>query len=431
YFQIKNKPLPMITLYNILQFLLLSILFLPLAIFVILVPKYRLRTLRRLGFGLSYVRKSGGKKTLWIHALSVGEVTSALPLVSGLRKKMPDVQLVFSASSRAGARVAEHLLHDKVDCFIPFPLDILPVINRFVNVIQPDLFILVETDFWPNILAVLRRRNIPTLLVNGRISTKSMRSYQRLAFFFRPLFSSFQALSMQTGKDRENLILLGVDKRQIHTFGNLKYDTDLYNASGPMSRLSFNLPEHQLLLVAGSTHKGEEKILLQSYKKLKKEIPGLYLIIAPRDVDRGTELQALASTMELMANCRSHINAGGKDLFILDTIGELSSLYSHADLAFIGGSLVPAGGHNPIEPAVVGVPVLYGPHMEDFSEISEELVQAGGATMVHSGDELTAAVLRLLQDNPLRKKAGGAARACIVRQQGVIDRHLKLINEML
>jgi 3-deoxy-D-manno-octulosonic-acid transferase len=421
----------MIILYNILQLLLLPILFLPLAIFVILVPKYRLRTLHRLGFGLSYTRKNGRKKTIWIHALSVGEVTSALPLVSGLRKEMPDAQLVFSASTRAGARVAEQLLHDKVDCFIPFPLDVLPVINRFLDVIRPDLFILVETDFWPNILAVLRRRKIPTLLVNGRISTKSMHSYQRFAFFFQPLFSSFQALSMQTGKDRENLILLGVDQRQIHTFGNLKYDTALYSSSGPMSPLSLNLPEHQLLLVAGSTHEGEEKILLQSYKKLKKEFPGLYLIIAPRDVARGGELQTLASTMELIANCRSRTNAGGKDLFILDTIGELNSLYSHADLAFVGGSLVAKGGHNPIEPAVFGVPVLHGSHMEDFSEISEELVLAGGATVVHTLDELTAALLPLLQNKLLRKNAGDAARACIVRQQGVIDRHLKLINEML
>ncbi len=421
----------MIILYNIFQLLLLIVLFLPLAVFVMLVPKYRLRTLRRLGFGLSRIKRNDQKKTLWIHALSVGEVTSALPLVAGLRKEMPDVRLVFSASTRAGAQVAEKLLHDKVDCFFPFPLDILPVVNRFLSIIRPDLFILVETDFWPNILASLRRRKIPTLLVNGRISAESMRSYQRSAFFFRPLFNSFQTLSMQTEKDRQNLILLGVDKRQIHTFGNLKYDTALYNSSGRTSPLAFSLPEHQFLLVAGSTHEGEEKILLQSYKKLKKDIPGLYLIIAPRDVDRGGELQILASTMDLMANCRSHINAGGKDLFVLDTIGELTGLYSHADLAFVGGSLVARGGHNPIEPAVVKVPVLYGPHMEDFSEISAELVRAGGATIVHNQDELTDTLLRLLQDSDLRKDSGEAAHSCIARQQGVIDRHLKLINEML
>ncbi|MBU0960330.1 MAG: 3-deoxy-D-manno-octulosonic acid transferase, partial [Proteobacteria bacterium] len=313
----------------------------------------------------------------------------------------------------------------------PFPLDILPVVTRFLTVIRPDLFILVETDFWPNILTTLRRKKIPTLLVNGRISEKSMRSYQRFSFFFKPLFSSFQALSMQTEKDRQNLILLGVDQRQVHTFGNLKYDTALYNSPGCTPSLSFSLPKHQLLLVAGSTHEGEEKIVLQSYVTLKKQIPGLYLIIAPRDIDRGRDLQALASTMDLMANCRSIINAGGKDLFILDTIGELNNAYSHADLAFVGGSLVAKGGHNPIEPAVVGLPVLYGPHMEDFSEISAELVIAGGATVVQNKDDLTGTLLRFLQDSQLRKNSGEAARACIARQQGVIDRHIKLINEML
>ncbi len=421
----------MIILYNILQLLLLPILFLPLAVLILLIPKYRLHTLRRLGFDLLSDRSAEQKKCVWIHALSVGEVTSALPLVIELRREMPDVRLIFSASSRAGAQVAEKLLHDKIDYFIPFPLDILPVVYRFLGVVRPDLFILVETDFWPNLLATLRQRNIPSLLVNGRISARSIRSYQRFSFFFRPLFSSFQALSMQTEKDRQNLILLGVAQQQVHTFGNLKYDTALYNKSEGKQPLPFNLPEYQLLLVAGSTHEGEEKILLQSYKKLKKEIPGLYLIIAPRNVDQGKEIQILANTMDLTANRRSQINAGGKDLFILDVIGELNNLYSHADIAFVGGSLVPKGGHNPIEPAVVGLPVLYGHHMEDFSEISEELILAKGAFTVHNEDELTATLLRLLQDSHLLKTTGEAARACIVRQQGVIARHLRLIKEML
>ncbi len=421
----------MIILYNILQCLLLPVLFLPLVVLILAVPKYRLRTLRRLGFRLLPYRNAQLKKTIWIHALSVGEVTSAIPLVIGLRKEMPELRLVFSASTRAGAQVAEKLLHDKVDCFLPFPLDILPVINRFLGVIKPDLFILIETDFWPNLLATLRRRNIPSLLVNGRISARSMRSYQRFPYIFRPLFSSFQALSMQTEKDRKNLIRLGVDQQQIHTLGNLKYDTALYSSQGGRQALSFSLPEQQLLLVAGSTHKGEEQILLHSYKKLKQDFPGLYLIIAPRDVDRGKEIQILANTMDLQANCRSQINAGGKDLFILDTIGELNSVYNHADLAFVGGSLVERGGHNPIEPAVFGVPVLYGSHMEDFSEISAELVLASGAIMVQNENELTVSLQRLLEDGALRKTSGEAAQACIVAQQGVINRHLRLIKELL
>ncbi len=421
----------MIILYNILQILLLPVLFLPLTVLILLTPKYRLRTLQRLGIGLEAGTGRQEKKTIWIHATSVGEVTSALPLVSGLHQEMPWVKLVFSASSKTGAEVAKKLLHEQVDHFIPFPLDILPVINRFLRLIQPDLFILVETDFWPNIVARLKRQQIPTLLVNGRISAKSMRSYQRFSFFFRPLFAGFHTLSMQTEKDRQNLITLGVPQEQIQTLGNLKYDTALYSASEKNQPISFNLPAHQLLFVAGSTHEGEEKILLQSYLQLKKEYPKLYLVIAPRDISKGKAIQALAATMDLKANCRSQINGGGKDLFILDTIGELNSIYSHADFAFVGGSLVEKGGHNPIEPAIFSIPVLYGPHMEDFSEISDALLLAKGSIMVRDQKGLTENLFVLLNDAQLLKKTGNAAGNCITEQQGVIERHIRLINEML
>jgi 3-deoxy-D-manno-octulosonic-acid transferase len=421
----------MIILYNILQIILLPIFFLPLTVLILLTPKYRLRTLQRLGMGLQSGAAKKEKTTIWIHATSVGEVTSALPLVSGLCQEMPEVTLVFSASSKTGAEVAERLMKDKVDQLIPFPLDILPVINRFLRLVQPDLFILVETDFWPNIIARMRQQRIPTLLVNGRISEKSMRSYQRFSFFFRPLFASFHTLSMQTEKDRQNLIKLGVAQDQIQTLGNLKLDTALYSVSEKNQPISFTLPAHQHLFVAGSTHEGEEKILLQSYLQLKKEHPHLYLVIAPRDIRQGKTIQALAATMNLAANCRSQINAGGKDLFILDTIGELNSIYSHADFAFVGGSLVEKGGHNPIEPAIFSIPVLYGPHMEDFSEISDELLRAKGSIIVQDQQGLTANLLALLKDVQLLQKTGNAARICITEQQGVIKRHIRLIKEML
>jgi 3-deoxy-D-manno-octulosonic-acid transferase len=297
--------------------------------------------------------------------------------------------------------------------------------------IQPDLFILVETDFWPGILSSLNQQNIPSLLVNGRISEKSMQSYQRFSFFFKPLFASFHTLSMQTEKDKDNLIALGVDHKQIETLGNLKYDTALYSASLRNQPISFNLPTHEHLLVAGSTHEGEEEILLQSYKELKKKYPGSYMIIAPRNIDRGKEIQSLAATLHLQANCRSQINAGGRDLLVLDTIGELSSVYSHADIAFVGGSLVDQGGHNPIEPAIFAVPVLFGPHMEDFSEISAELIQAGGAIMVRDNNEFTATLHKLFKESTLLLETGNAAQTFIISQQGVIKRHLTLIKEML
>lgn len=421
----------MIILYNILQIILLPVLFVPLAIFVLLTPRYRSRTLSRLGIGLKPEAVASKRKTIWIHALSVGEVTSALPLISGLRKHMPEIKLVFSATSKAGAATAEKLLHDKVDRIIPFPFDIFPVIKKFLRVVKPDLFILVETDFWPNIISILGQQKIPTLLVNGRISEESFQSYQRFSFFFKPLFASFQTLSMQTEKDKDSLIKLGIDHKQIQTLGNLKYDTALYSASGRHQPVSFSLPAYQHLLVAGSTHEGEEKILLQSFRELKNKYPHLYLIIAPRIISRGKDIQALAKEMDLTANRRSQINAGGKDLFILDSIGELNSVYSHADVAFVGGSLVNKRGHNPIEPAIYSIPVLYGEHMEDFSEISDALLLTGGSIMVKDQTELTTTLENLLSNAQLRQKMGKASRACIINQQGVIDRHIRFIKEML
>lgn len=422
----------MILFYNILQLLLLPLVLFPLAVIILCSRKYRLRTLKRLGFGLLSERKNGiYKKTIWIHALSVGEITSALPLITGLRKEFPETEIVLSATSKAGAEIAETLLRNTVDRIVPFPLDILPVIKRFLHVIQPDLFILVETDFWPNIISQCKRQNIPTLLVNGRISESSFRSYKRFSFFFKPLFANFKILSMQTEKDKKNLINLGINHEQTKTLGNLKYDTALYSASDRHQPVSFNLPGYEHLLVAGSTHEGEEKVLLQSYRELKKKIPSLYLIIAPRIVSRGKDIQALAATMGLTGNRRSQINAGGKDLFILDSIGELNCVYSHADVAFVGGSLVNKRGHNPIEPAIYSIPVLYGPHMEDFSEISEALLQAGGSQVIQDHNELTNVLQKILLDNQLRQTMGNAASACIIRQQGVITRHLNLIKEML
>ncbi len=421
----------MIFFYTLFQLFLLPFFFLPLLLVVLFVPKYRIRTLRRLGFGLQHTEIKRNGKTIWIHALSVGEVSSALPLISGLRKEMPDVKICFSSTTQAGANLAEKLFHNKVDSFIPFPLDFLPIVKRFIRVVRPDLFILVETDFWPGILSSLQQKGIPSLLVNGRISEKSMRSYMRFPFFFKPLFASFQTLSVQNEKDKENLINLGITHNQIETLGNLKYDTSLHSSFTLHQPLSFTLPDHSKLFVAGSTHGGEDEVILKSYRQIKEQHPGVYLVIAPRDIQRGKKIQATAADMGLQANCRSQINAGGRDLFILDTIGELTPTYSHASCAFVGGSLVKRGGHNPIEPAVFAVPVIFGPHMDDFWEISRQLIQTGGAIKVDNGDELITTMTQLFTDDTHRLKTGKAAQAFVQSQQGVVQRHLRLIQCML
>ncbi len=236
---------------------------------------------------------------------------------------------------------------------------------------------------------------------------------------------------MQTEKDRQNFIRLGVNQIQIKNLGNLKFDTPLFFNTARNQPVSFTIPEHATLMVAGSTHEGEEEVLLQCYKELKVTFPDLYLIIAPHAISRGPAIHDLALQMELEANCRSLINAGGKDLFILDSIGELNIAYSHAQLAFIGGSLTKKGGHNPIDAAVFSIPVLFGPHMDDFSVISDELILTGGAIKIQNQTELTTKIRTLLQSSTLLLEYGTAANRYITTKQGVIQNHIALIQEIL
>lgn len=424
----------MSALYNLIQ-----LLFLPIALPIVLAvslftAKYRRRIWRRLGWGLKDLVgqvEVNGKKRIWLHALSVGEVTSALPLVCGLRERFPDAHLIFSTTTSSGNKVAERLMNGRVDLIVPFPLDILPVTATFVQRIRPDLFILVETDFWPNILSCLRHRDISTILVNGRISQQSMVSYRRFAFFFRPLFDTFHHLCMQTEEDRRNMIDLGIPAERVHTLGNLKFDTPRITGNTPDEGPPWFLAGQGPLFIAGSTHPGEEEILLAVYARLLKAHPDLRLVIAPRNINRDKEILNLATTRGITATCRSAMDGAQWQLLVLDTIGELAGCYRYADIAFIGGSLVALGGHNPIEPAIAKTPVLFGPHMESFTEISAQLLAAGGAVQTADQEALFQAVSTWLQHPQRRAEAGIAAFNCVKRGQGVLERHLDLIATLL
>ncbi len=431
----------MLIFYNLLQLLLLCITLPVLLVVILLRSKYRRRFWQRLGFGLLFTalhKRGGERKTIWIHGLSVGEVTSALPLVAGIRNRFPDAFLVFSATTDSGAKVAAQLLSGSTDLLIPFPLDLLPVTSLFVKIIKPDLFILVETDFWPNILHTLHRQNVPTMVVNGRVSQKSFGSYRSFSFFFRPMFLTFRHLCMQTENDRANMMALGVPQERIHTLGNLKFDTPLIVNSGANSvEPPLSLPDNGLLLIAGSTHQGEDEIILSAYVRLRADFPHLFLLIAPRDISRGKEIQAMAEAKGITTIRRSQKSGmkGNQDalprLLVLDTIGELAAAYRFADIAFVGGSLIRKGGHNPIEPAIMGAPVLFGPHMEDFAEISQELLTAGGAKRVGGEESLAQTAGDWLANDKSRKDAGLAALRCVEKQQGVVERHLHLIQTLL
>ncbi|MEA2084004.1 MAG: 3-deoxy-D-manno-octulosonic acid transferase [Thermodesulfobacteriota bacterium] len=436
----------MLLIYNILQISALILLGPFLVVGILLIPKYRGRILKRLGIGSDLFPDTGSthRPRIWIHALSVGEVTSARPLVRDMRKAFPHAMILFSASTRSGGETAVRILDDYVDRFFPFPLDFFPSVRRFVKRINPDLFILVETDFWPNFLFELKMKGIPGLLVNGRISKKSFDKYNGKKWFFSPMFNSFSFLCMQTESDAQKMVGLGVDVEKVRTFGNLKYDSvepgaeerngkscskNAVRADGPAN---LGIPASRTFWVAGSTHAGEEEILFNVFKRVRQEFPALFLVVAPRNVDRGDEILRIADKTGLAGCLRSKGSvAAYADFLILDTLGELIKFYSICDMAFVGGSLADEGGHNPLEPACFAKPVMFGPHMDDFDEISKDLLDAGGAVRVCNEDEIYTHLQSWLADRSLMEETGVRAETFVNRHRGVTARHIELIRSIL
>lgn len=420
----------LIFLYNLIQ-LATAIIFLPLVPLLLLSSKLRRKIPARLGIRLRSRKNvsSPAPPTFWVHALSVGEVTSAVPLIQGLRDQYPDSDITVTVSTTTGYDVAQDLLGPVADQIIGTPFDILPVVHRYIQKIRPDIYILVETDFWPNLLAAIARAKIPMLLVNGRISARSFASYRQHEWFFRPMFHRFTHFGLQTEEEKEKFRLLGVDPAKLSTLGNLKYHQPSIPAR--TAALEPFLPKNRLHLVAGSTHPGEEEILLAVYKGLRAKFPHLFLILAPRNPGRAENILELARKIDLHGKRRSHNDTLPGDFLILDTIGELADCYRLGDIGFTGGSLVAAGGHNPIEPARAGVPVLFGPHMEDFLEIAAELILHRGARQVVDRDDLRSALLQLLEDEPLRIDMGRNARESVSLHQGVVANHIQLVERLL
>ena len=415
--------------YNILQLLLspLAALYL-VSIYFARKEKWH-SILPRLGYGLKPIHTSHKNgRVIWIHALSVGETTSAIPLIAEISREEPETCIVFSATTASGRKLAKEKLGSLVDALVPFPLDIAFIVKSFINTINPDLFILVETDFWPNLLGSLRAHNVPAILVNGRISARSMKKYHQFRFFFRPMFNQFSTLCMQTAADAENMCHLGISKGKLETLGNLKYISSL--AAVPQSSQQLTRPPENLLILCGSTHPGEEEIILRSYKQLITRHNHLNLAIAPRQPNRVDDIERLAERLSLSVKRYSARPDLLADLLLIDTIGDLASLYSRCDLAFIGGSLVPEGGHNPLEAAVHGIPCLFGPHMDDFREISQELISAGAALQV-SEDSLLAILERLIRSDGLRKEVGENAIRYMSHHKDVILAHLAIIRKYL
>ncbi len=422
----------MIFLYNIITLLLVPFLALFLPIYLIFKPAKRHIIPQRLGFGLK-LPSHRKNSTVWIHALSVGEVTSACYLVKQLyQDKQKSTTIIFSTTTMSGYEVAKQMIRPFCDGLIYYPLDFLPVVNFFLKKIQPDLFILIETDFWPNLLHRLAVSEARLLLINGRVSDRSMKRYQRFSFFFFPLFNAFTLLCMQTKGEARKMERLGINNEKIKTVGNLKFGGQDLPAPEIASQKQV-FPADHLIILAGSTHAGEEQLVIDVFLNLKRSISKpLHLVVAPRNISRCHDITELLENSGLTyTNLSSYNSNEVTDVTIIDTIGDLPSLYRCADISFIGGSLVDEGGHNPLEASRYGCPVLFGPYMDDFSEISTELLDFGGALKVQDSKSLYDILQVLIHDETKRKMIGQKGLGYTTEHKHVISDHLQLIDRYL
>jgi 3-deoxy-D-manno-octulosonic-acid transferase len=366
--------------------------------------------------------KEGG---FWIHALSVGEVISAIPLVQALRARYPDKSMVFTVTTEKGMTVALQMLGGRGAALLPMPVDAWWCIRRMVRVVRPSVFVLVETDLWPALPRYLRNRGTKSLLVNGRVSPRTLKSYMRFPALARALFQPFECCLMQSELDRDRLLQVGVSPEKVIRAGNLKFDHD----RPPLSREErkkwlrlLKLEPGDFLWVAGSTHEGEEKAVLEVFGQLRRSYPHLRLLLAPRKVERAEEVRTIAGNLGLQSILRTDLSKGFglHDVFVLNTLGELARIYGLARVSFVGGSLVPIGGHNLLEPACFGCPVLFGPHTHNFVRMSEMLVERGGGWRVQDAAELYRAMNVLLRDGETRKAMGKAAEEFVKKNRGAL-----------
>ncbi len=425
------------------MYLLYDLLLLIVALF--LVPYYLLRGFRygksrrgireRLGsLSEEQLNLLSGRKVLWVHAVSVGETRAAEPLLKALRLKHPEHLILLTNVTETGHAMA--LENANVDCCLFFPFDFSWTVRRVLQLIDPDLVVIVETEIWPNFVRQAKKLDIPLVLVNGRISDRSYPRYKLFRPLLRSVLQSFSVFCMQSQLDAERICQLGAEGGQVENTGNLKYDHQLREVSNEelaelksRYRLATDLP----ILVAGSTHSGEEVQLLTVYRNLLAQGRQLLFVLIPRHPERGRELQALLKEMQLDGCLRSELKDNTERLqsgqvLLVDTLGEVMDLYAVSDLVFVGGSLVPVGGHNLLEASLVEKPVMFGPHVHNFRGISAKLIRAGAGIKVMNQQQLEQQCVKLL-DDPIRRRAmGQAGRALIAENAGATERTMRRIS---
>ncbi len=378
-----------------------------------------------------------GKGPIWVHAVSVGETMAVKPLLRALKDAFPQRPTVLSHVTETGRSVAEKL--NDADLCVYFPFDYRFAVRRALNTVKPVLVIIVETEIWPNFLRTAREMGIPAVMVNGRISDRSFGRYLKLRWFFRPVLANVTAFCMQTDEDARRIVAMGAEPERVHVTKNLKYDIPLtipsHGGKGSMKR-GYGIPEDVLVVTAGSTHHGEEEEVVAAYEQILSEGLNCFMVLVPRHPERAGEVAGILKNRGIPFTLRSRLDKRGEPLssgevLLVDTVGELMRLYSLSDVVFVGGSLVPTGGHNLLEPAACGVPVIFGPHMDNFREIASLVLRGGGGMQVDDGAGLRSALRSLLTDSGRRAAMGEDGARLILDNSGSTARHMEVISTLM
>ncbi len=428
------------------MYLVYSIL--TLAVFVVVSPYFLYQAIRykkyigtlgqRLGF-LPITFNIDAEESIWIHAVSVGEALTARALAAELKARYPRLRLFLSTTTIAGQQVARRSLSD-VDAIFYFPFDWTFIVRRTLRLVRPRLFIMMETEIWPNLLRECRRRGVKTVMINGRISSRSYSRYRMVRPFFRRVLADVDRFCVQTEESARRLVDLGATAAHVTVTGSLKFDSlELPAAAShgkPRERVLrvFRLAPNRTVIIGGSTLRGEEAALLRAFARIKETLPAALLVLAPRHPERFGEVERLARDARFVAVKRSELPIDAEpraDVVVLDSIGELAQLYQVATAVFVGGSLEDHGGHNILEPAIFGKPIVFGPYMRNFKEIADAFLANDAAIQVHSERELASTLLKLVTDPVRRARLGAAARALVEANRGAKAKTLEVIGELL
>lgn len=419
--------------------------------FYLSAPYYFFRMARRGNWRAGFEQRFGrydsklkqavtNRQMLWLHAVSVGEVNVCTHLVAALEPRLPNLKIVVSTTTTTGMGELQRKLPSHIQK-IYYPIDRRDYVVRSLATIHPQAIVLVEAEIWPNFIWRAREMRIPLFLVNARFSHRSFRGYKLLHFLFRPLFAAFAGAGCQNEADAARLRELGFRPEAIHVVGNLKFDAAKLDERRPLDvpRLlrQIGVPPTARLLVGGSTHTGEEAILAEVFQRLKPRFPDLFLVLVPRHFERGKEVGRVLEGRGIKFVYRKDITSqaqmaeGTTDCLLVNTTGELKYFYEYATIIFVGKSLTAQGGQNPLEPGILGKPMIFGPNMQNFQAMTDALLAQGGAVQVRDARELEAALADLLADEARAAQVGRNAQEVIRQNQGSIDRTAAMIIAQL